>query len=129
LNLDLVLQLVSNGLFAASTFAIVVTAQLASSRVYQHFTSVPVQDGMTALKEVSGSLSTAFRTIYGQDDPKVVKGAPRWPDWMNWGLMGMIGTVVFGVPLLVSVAVYEKLGPKAVKPMTKVLVVAAGCTG
>ena len=122
-------QLVSNGLFAASTFTIMVTTELVSSRVYQRFTSVPVQDGMTAMKEIAGSISTAFRTVYGQDDPKRLQQATRWPDWMNWGLTGLIGTVIVGIPVLMAVAVYERLGPKAVKPMTKVLVVAVGCTG
>jgi hypothetical protein len=88
-----------------------------------------VQDDWTAIIELSAFASTAFRTIYGQDDPKKIKQATKWPDWMNWGLAGMMGTVVVGIPLLVSIAVYERLGPNAVKPMTKALVVAAGCTG
>jgi hypothetical protein len=115
-------QLLSNSIFVGCTLGIAVISEVLTKRAYQNLASVEVQ-GDVNLLEGAFALKQVVRNV---GDPERREEVRNWPTWKTWSIIGVFGTAVLGMPFLAGVGIYERVGPRAIAPLTGVLGLVTG---
>lgn len=115
-------QLLSNSILVGCTLGIAVMSEALTKRAYQNLASVEVQGDMNLL-EGAFALIQVVRNV---GDPERREEVRNWPTWKTWSIIGVFGTAVLGVPFLAAVGLYERMGPRAIAPLTGVLGLVTG---
>lgn len=93
-----------------------------TKRAYQNLESVEVQGDMNLL-EGAFALIQVVRNV---GDPERREEVRNWPAWKTWSIIGVFGTAVLGLPFVAGVGIYERVGPRAIAPLTGVLGLVTG---
>lgn len=67
-----------------------------------------------------------IQVVRNVGDPGRREEVRNWPTWKKWGAIGVFGTAILGVPFLAAVGLYERMGPRAIGPLTGVLGLVTG---